>query len=226
MKKTLSTEQIARMVDISAVKSDSATPEIEKIIEGAIKHNFICVFAMPSFTKMVVDRLADYPSIKVGGIVGFPSGGETSSAKVFQAKELIEIGCDEVDMVINVGKLKSGLLDEVLADIKAVREVTRSVIFKVIMEVALLTDEEIQTASKLILEAGADFVKTGTGWAGATTMHHVKLIKESVGDKILLKVAGGVRDLDTLLEMEAAGVSRFGIGHASALKIMEDAANR
>ncbi len=219
----LSAEQIARMVDISAVKSDSATPEIEKIIEGAIEHNFICVFSMPSFSKMVIDKLAAYPSIKVGGIVGFPSGGETTATKVFQAKEMVAMGCDEVDMVLNVGKLKSGLIDEVFEDIKAVRSATQGVLFKVIMEVVLLTDEEIQTAAKLIRDAGADFVKTGTGWAGATTMHHVRLIKEAVGETIKLKVAGGVRDLDTLLEMHAAGVSRFGIGHVSALKIMEDA---
>ncbi len=226
METKLSAEQIARMVDISAVKSDSATPEIEKIIEGAIKHNFICVFAMPSFSKMVIDKLTPYPSVKVGGIVGFPSGGETTAAKVFQAKELVSLGCDEVDMVLNVGKLKSGLIDEVFEDIKAVRAAAQGVLFKVIMEVVLLTDEEIQIASKLIRDAGADFVKTGTGWAGATTMHHVRLIKEAVGDTIKLKVAGGVRDLDTLLEMHAAGVSRFGIGHVSALKIMEDAQNR
>ncbi|MFR9621035.1 MAG: deoxyribose-phosphate aldolase [Rikenellaceae bacterium] len=226
METKLTAEQIARMVDISAVKCESSVSEINAIIDGAVKHNFICVFALPSFTPMVIEKLRPYPENKVGGIVGFPSGGETTAAKVFQAKELVAMGCDEVDMVLNVGKLKSGLIDEVLEDIKAVREAAKGVLFKVIMEVVLLSDEEIKIASKLIRDAGADFVKTGTGWAGKTTMHHIKLIKESVGDTIKLKVAGGVRDLDTLLEMYEAGVSRFGIGHASALKIMEDAAAR
>ncbi|MFI3261312.1 MAG: deoxyribose-phosphate aldolase [Rikenellaceae bacterium] len=215
--------EIARLIDISAVRADSTLKEVNEVIEAAKQHDFICVFAMPSMVDNISKQMRQMPSVLCGGVVGFPSGSETTACKVFQAYELIYKGCDEIDMVINIGKLKSGLLDEVREDILKVKEAVLTIPLKVIIEVALLTDEEIVTASKIVMECGATFVKTGTGWAGATTMHHVKLIKQTVGDNILVKVAGGVRDLDTLLEMHSLGVSRFGIGYNSALEIMKQA---
>ena len=145
---------------------------------------------------------------------------------MFQAKELKEAGCNEIDMVLNIGKLKSGMLNDIEDEIRQIKAAVSPLPLKVIMEVVLLTDEEIKTASSIILKAGADYIKTGTGWAGATTLHHIDLIKETVGDAIKLKVAGGVRTLDTLLEMYQMGVSRFGIGYKSALSIMEECINR
>jgi deoxyribose-phosphate aldolase len=124
-------------------------------------------------------------------------------------------------MVMNIGKLKSGFDEEVKSDILAVKEAVAPLPLKVIIEVCLLTDEEITRASKIVRDCGVAFLKTGTGWAGATTMHHIDVIKEAVADTIPLKVAGGVRDLKTLLEMKAKGVSRFGIGYKSAIQIME-----
>jgi deoxyribose-phosphate aldolase len=172
--------------------------------------------------EKIKDTVKALPKTGIGGIVGFPSGGETTSMKVNQAKELVAAGCDEVDMVMNIGKLKSGFYDEVKSDIMAVKEAVAPLPLKVIMEVCLLTDEEIAKASQIICDCGVAYMKTGTGWAGSTTMHHIEVIKSTVGDTIPLKVAGGVRDLKTLLEMKDKGVSRFGIGYKAAIKIMEE----
>lgn len=222
MLRAMNKEQIAQMIDISAVRADSTWSEIEQIIEASKKYPFICIFTMPSMIEKYVETVKALPQTGLGGIVGFPSGGDTTTMKVAQAKELVAAGCDEVDMVMNVGKLKSGFYDEVKSDILAVKEAVAPLPLKVIMEVCLLSDEEIGKASEIIRDCGVAYLKTGTGWAGATTMHHIDVIKQTVGDTIPLKVAGGVRDLNTLLEMKAKGVSRFGIGYKSAIKIMEE----
>lgn len=181
---------------------------------------------MPSMLPYVFSGLKGTDSVGIGGIVGFPSGGDTTESKVWQALSLKNQGCNEIDMVMNVGKLKSGLYEDVLLDIKRVKETVSPLPLKVIIEVPLLTDDEIVKAASIVLDSGADFVKTGTGWAGATNMHHVELIKRTVGDRIKLKVAGGVRSLETLEAMYKAGVSRFGIGYKSALSIIQECINR
>ncbi|MFI3259140.1 MAG: deoxyribose-phosphate aldolase [Rikenellaceae bacterium] len=214
--------EVARLIDISTVKTESSMSDVKEVIAAAKANNLICVFAMPCFTDYAVEQMKDYDSIKVGGVVGFPSGAETVETKLFEAKQMKEKGCDEVDMVMNVGKLKSGMLEDIASEIAQIKAVVAPLPLKVIIEVALLSDEEIVTASKIVLDAGADYVKTGTGWAGSTTLHHVKLIKDTVGDAIKLKVAGGVRDLATLKAMYEMGVSRFGIGYKSVLSIIDE----
>lgn len=219
---TLKSSDLSRLIDISAVRADSSLEEVNQIIESAKMHNFICVFPMQSFVSHTIQSLSEKEGIGVGGVVGFPSGGDTTASKVFQAHEMKAAGCHEIDMVMNIGKLKSGLYEEVADDIRQVKAAVTPLPLKVIIEVALLTDEEIRQVATLVLKSGADFVKTGTGWAGSTTMHHIELIKTAVGDQIKLKVAGGVRTLDTLEEMHNAGVCRFGIGYKSALSIIQE----
>lgn len=222
----LKSSELARLIDISAVRAESTLAEVNQIIESAKAYNFICVFSMPSMLPYVFAGLKGVDSVGVGGIVGFPSGGDTTECKVWQAIDLKNKGCREIDMVMNIGKLKSGLYDDVLHDIKCVKEAVRPLPLKVIIEVPLLNDDEIIKAASIVLESGADFVKTGTGWAGATDMHHVKLIKHTVGERIKLKVAGGVRSLEVLEAMYEAGVARFGIGYKSALNIMKECISR
>jgi deoxyribose-phosphate aldolase len=222
----LSQKQLAQMVDISAVRADSSQAEIQAIVEAAKEHCFICVFTLPCFASYAHDLLAGSAGIDLGSTVGFPSGSSTTSAKVFEARELARMGCDELDMVINIGKLKSGLYLEVADDIRKVVETGGSIPVKVILEVSLLKDSEIQDAAKIVRDSGAQFVKTGTGWFGPTTFEHINLIKNAVGDTVKLKVAGGVRSLDVLLQMYEMGVSRFGIGHKSALSIMDEYARK
>jgi len=218
----LSKEQLARMIDISAVKADSSVEEVKSIVKAAIKFRFICVFTLPSLAPYAKEYLTGETGIDLGGAVGFPSGGSTTSAKSFEAEEMLRLGCNEIDMVINIGKLKSKLYKDVADDIKTIVTVAGGVPVKAILEVPLLKDSEIQDGAKIIRDSGAQFVKTGTGWLGATTFEHIRLIKEAVGESIQLKVAGGVRNLDVLLQMHEMGVSRFGIGHLSAINIMSE----
>lgn len=224
--KELKLNELVRMIDISAVQTDSTLEEVKSVIDAAKKYNFVCVFVMPSMLHYAFDSLKGYDNVGIGGIVGFPSGAETTDMKIYQAEQYKKYGCKEVDMVMNIGKLKSGLYDDVMDDIMKVKQAVFPLPLKVIIEVALLNDDEIKKAAELVLNSGADFVKTGTGWKGSTTMHHVNLIKSVVGEKIKLKVAGGVRTLETLEEMYNAGVCRFGIGYKSALGIVEECNNR
>ncbi len=213
---------IARMIDISAVRADSTQAEIEDIIQAAETYPFICIFTMPSMIDGIKERVSRIPDVGIGGIVGFPSGGETTATKCFAAQELKAKGCSEIDMVMNIGKLKSGMYEQVKEDILAVKEVVTPLPLKVIIEVPLLTDEEITKAAQIVCDCEVAFLKTGTGWAGSTTLHHIELIKASVGDAIPLKVAGGVRSLEMLNTMRGMGVSRFGIGYKSAIQIMQE----
>lgn len=213
-----------RRIDISCVKSNNTLTEIDQMIAAAKKYQFVCVFSLPFFTSYLVEKLKLEPNIMVGGTVGFPSGCDTTASKVFQAKELSCIGCSELDMVINIAQLKSNNFESVYFDIKAVKDAVGERPLKAILEVALLTDEEIVRACKIAVEAGASYIKTGTGWVTEpTTVRHIKLIKAAVEDKAKIKAAGGIRKLDTILEMAEAGCDRFGIGMTSAINIMEQA---
>jgi len=214
---------IARLIDLSSVRADSTLDEVIKIADAAKKYNFICAFTMPYLTGELVNLLKDRDDILVGGVAGFPSGADTTEIKVAAAKQLVALGVDEIDMVINVGALKSQRYDVVRDDIKAVVDAC-SVPVKSILEIAYLTDDEIRIASKLAVEAGVQFVKTGTGWASKpTTVETIKIIKKEIGDAAFIKAAGGIRDLSTLLEMAKEGCSRFGIGLNMAIDIMEEA---
>lgn len=216
--------EIARMIDVSAVRTDASLDEIEAIAQACKREKFICAFAMPCFTGHLVDLLKDEAEVRVGGVVGFPSGAETTNIKKATAREHIRTGVDELDMVINVGALKSGLYDQVKEDIRAVVGTAGPIPVKCILEVSYLTDDEIRKGSLLAVEAGAAYVKTGTGWGPKpTTVETIRLIKSTVGDSIRIKAAGGIRSLKTLMEMADAGCSRFGIGLKSAEAIMNEA---
>lgn len=220
-------KQVARMIDISAVKTQSTLPEIDQMVHAAKHFRFICAFAMPCFTRYLVEQLADCDDILVGGTVGFPSGADTTSIKIATAKEMMQAGVNELDMVINVGALKSGKYDLVYDDIRAIVETGNGMPVKSILEIAYLTDDEICRASEIAVKAGVTYVKTGTGWGNKpTTVDTIKLIKSTIGDAALIKAAGGVRDLDTLLAMVDNGCSRFGIGLNSAVSIMQQVYQR
>lgn len=215
--------EIARMIDLSCVQANSSIEEMKEVAEFAIKYNCICTFSLPSHIPLLVDLLKDYPNIKVGGVVGFPAGGSTTSSKVHEAKELLNMGVDELDMVINIAWLKNGQYDLVKNDIKSVVEAGEKTPVKVILECHHLSSDEIVKACELAVEAGVYFVKTGTGWAlTGATLDNVKLMKDTVGDRCEIKAAGGVRDLETLLAMKQLGTTRFGIGIRTAKAIFEN----
>ncbi len=216
--------ELARSIDISCVRTGTTLGDIDRMAALARRYPFICAFALPYHTRYLAERLRGTRT-RLGGTIAFPSGGGTTVSKVFEAKELLAMGCEELDMVVPVGLLKSGRLDAVKRDVAAVAEAAGSVPIKAILEVSLLTDDEIVSASRAAAEAGAAFIKTGTGWMPEPTLpRHVRLIRQAVGDRARIKAAGGIGDLKTLLAMRRAGCDRFGLGLTHAEAILREAA--
>lgn len=221
----LDVRQLARMMDFSAVRTDVDEAEIRDLVRQGLAHHCICVFPMPCYMTLCRELLAGSSDVGLGGAVGFPSGAVTTAIKVAEVRELLAVGATELDMVMNVGWLRSGQYDRVLGDIKAVVEAAGRTPVKVILEVHYLNDDQIKKGSELVVRAGAAFVKTGTGWTptGATA-HNVSLIKATIGNAAGIKAAGGVRDLKTLVEICRCGATRFGISHVSGSKILAECA--
>ncbi len=215
---------LPRMIDLSCVKTNSSFEEMYKMIDLAKKYKFICCFSMPYYTEWLIDQLKDAPDTIVGGAVGFPHGNDLTAIKVQSALIQKNLGCKEIDMVQNVTALKNKDYDQVAADIAAVKAAIGDTPLKVIQEVAYLTDYEICKGAEIAVKSGAAFVKTGTGWADKpTTVHHINLIHDTIGDSAKIKAAGGVRNLETMLAMIDAGCSRFGIGVNSSVAILQEA---
>jgi deoxyribose-phosphate aldolase len=218
----LSVQQLARMMDLSAVRTDVQIEEIRQLAAVCKQYGCICAFVMPCYAAELKALLADASDTALGGVVGFPSGAQSTDSKVADVREHLALGARELDMVINVGMLKSGRLQFVEDDIRAVVEAAQGTPVKVILEAHYLTDEEIVRGSQLAVRAGAAFVKTGTGWAPTgATLHNVALIKSTVGDAAQVKAAGGVRDLPTVVDMIRLGVTRFGVSCSSGRAILE-----
>lgn len=212
------------MIDLSCVKANSSFEEMNKMIDLAKKYKFICCFSMPYYTEWLIDQLKDTPDTIVGGAVGFPHGNELTELKVMSAREQKALGCKEIDMVQNITALKNGDYGVVAKDIAAVKSVIGDTPLKVILEVSYLTDDEICRGAEIAVKNGANFVKTGTGWGDKpTTVRHIDLIRQTIGNSAKIKAAGGVRDLATMLAMIDAGCSRFGIGVNSTVKILREA---
>lgn len=209
--------RLNKMIDHTILNPDATKDEVIRVIDEAKAHEFASVCLEPCWVSLAAERLADSP-VKVCTVIGFPLGANTKTVKAFEAKEAVANGAEEVDMVLNIGALKSGDYDLVLEDMKAVREAAKEAVVKVILETCLLTDEEKKKACALAKEAGLDFVKTSTGFstAGATTAD-VKLMREVVGDKMGVKASGGIRDRETAEAMIAAGASRIGASKSIAI---------
>lgn len=224
---TLTSQELARLIDLSAVRAECDEAEIRDLAATARRLGVVCVFALPCHTRLLKSLLADAPHIGVGGVVGFPAGANTTSIKVAEARQLLAEGVTELDMVINIGLLRSGRHEAVREDIKAVVDAAGNVPVKVILECHWLTAEQIASGSELCVEAGAAWVKTGTGWAPTgATLENIAIIHDAVGGRAGIKAAGGVRDLATVVAMYRLGVRRFGIGAANGIRILEDCAAR
>jgi deoxyribose-phosphate aldolase len=219
----LSKGQIAKMIEVSALRADCTEAEIDEMAAYAIEHGVGYVLAFPYFIPYLAEKVKGHPEVKVVGVIGFPAGGNSTATKVQEAKELATAGCAELDMVINVGLMKSGRYDDALADVRAVVAAANGLPLKVIIEAHYLNRAEIQRACEICLEAKATFVKTGTGWTPTgATLENIALIKSIVGDRIKIKASGGVRGLETLAEMYRRGATRFGIGLRTVTKIFDE----
>lgn len=214
--------EIARMIDLSAVRANDDERTIEELVRCALEYRVCLVTTLPAYTALARTLLADEKAIGLSGNVGFPDGGHTTRAKVEETLELVQMGVTELDMVISLGNLLSGRRQAVLDDLRAVVEAGHGLPVKAIIECHYLTEAQIRQASDICIEAGAAFVKTGTGWAPTgATLENVALIKQHVGDRIQIKASGGVRSLATVLEMYKRGATRFGIGLRHAAEILE-----
>ena len=224
-RETIDPKVLAGMIDISAVQAQNTEDDVRKIAAMAKKYGCICAFALPGLTPLLRDELEENGGrkVKLGGVAGFPSGGDTSETKAFQAAQLVKLGCDEIDMVMNVGKMRSGDSDYVVRDVATVKKAIGAVPLKVILECHHLTPDQIAEAARLAVAGGAAWVKTGTGWAPTgATLENVRIMKEAVGNTARVKAAGGVRTLDTICQMINLGVERFGIGSGTVGKIFEE----
>lgn len=212
-------ERVASMIDHTILKPDATRAEIETLCEEARRFRFASVCINPCYVALCAQMLR-MTNVKVCTVVGFPLGANRSEVKAFEAERAINDGAQEVDMVINVGALKSKDNALVESDIRAVVDACRNIVVsKVIIEAAFLDDEEKVTACQLAKAAGADFVKTSTGFGpGGATAHDVALMRAVVGSEMGVKAAGGIRDAETAREMIAAGASR--IGASASVKIV------
>ena len=216
---------IAKYIDHTNLKSYATKEDIIKLCEEAKKYGFYAVCVNPYRVKLAKEHLKG-TDIKVASVIGFPLGATPTEVKVFEAKKALENGADELDMVINIGALKDKNYEYVKKDIEDVTKVAheKGAIVKVIIETCYLSEEEKEIACKLAMEAGADFVKTSTGFGtGGATIEDVKLMRKVVGDKLGVKAAGGIRTYEEALAMINAGANR--IGTSSGVKIIEGAKN-
>ncbi|MHA1339721.1 MAG: deoxyribose-phosphate aldolase [Promethearchaeota archaeon] len=213
-------KEFAELFDHTNLKPSSSINDIKKLCNEAKEYKFGAVCINPCFVKAAIEFLKG-SSVKVCTVIGFPLGVTTTETKAFEAKQAINNGADEIDMVINIGALKDNDDEFVKNDIMSVVKVANGIIVKVILETCYLEEEEIIRACKISKEAGANFVKTSTGFGSAgAKVEHIKLMRETVGSEMGVKASGGIRDLETALKMLRAGASR--IGASASVKIIKE----
>ena len=216
--------KLNKYIDHTLLKADASQEQIETLIEEAKKYDFASVCVNPTWVSFAAQALKA-TDVKVCTVIGFPLGANTPELKAFETSDAIQNGANEVDMVINIGALKSRNFDLVERDIRAVVEAAKGTLVKVIIETCLLTDDEKVRACQLAQKAGADFVKTSTGFStGGATVADVALMRKTVGSDMGVKASGGARSYEDALAFIKAGATR--IGASSGVAIMEgDVAN-
>lgn len=210
--------ELNKYIDHTNLKQDMLEQDLIKLVNEAKEYDFFSICINPCWVKQASELLAG-SNTKVCSVIGFPLGANTTNIKVLEAKEAIENGASEIDMVINVSKLKDKDYEYVYNEIKQIKEAIGNNVLKVIIEACLLTNDEKTIACQIIMKAGANFVKTSTGMStGGATVEDVKLFKEVVGDTTLIKAAGGVRTYEDAISMIEAGANR--IGTSGGVKIV------
>lgn len=209
--------ELNKYIDHTILKADAQEAAVARVCDEALEHNFASVCVNSSYVPFVAEKLKG-SDVKVCTVVGFPLGAMSAAGKVEETKAAVAQGADEVDMVINVAFLKDKKYDAVRDEIADIKKACGERILKVIIETCYLTDEEKVKACELSLEAGADFVKTSTGFGtGGATFEDVALMKKTVGDKAKVKASGGVRDRETALKYIEIGAERLGTSSGIAI---------
>ena len=221
----LTAPDVAKLIDISAVQAPHGAAEIRNLVGNAKEFHFMAVHVLPCWVTFLKELLADSPDILIGAPVGFPSGAHRTEIKIAEARLLLQDGVQEMDMMLNVGKLRSGEYVYCEEEIRAVVQAAGQMPVKVILEVHYLNRDQLKKACELCINAGAAYVKTATGWAASgATLEVVQFITSFVGTAIKVKAAGSIRNLDTLVKMYRMGVSRFGINLNSSMEIVRSVA--
>lgn len=218
---TVSLKEINRYIDHTLLSPDASAKDIENLCQQAIDHNFYSVCIHPCHLTLAKNLLA-ISFVKSCVVIGFPLGANTTKTKVFEAHEAQALGADEIDMVINIGHAKENKFDLVQEEIhQVVKALNKDVLVKTILETALLTDDQVVRACLAAKQAGASFVKTSTGFAKAgASLHHVALMRQTVGTIMGVKASGGIRSWNTVKDMIAVGASR--IGASRSVEIMDE----
>ena len=209
--------ELNRYFDHTLLKQDATSDAIVKLCAEAKQYHFMSVCVNPDFVSLAAKELKG-SDVKVCTVIGFPLGANVPEIKALEARRAILDGANEVDMVLNVSKVKEGDLDYVEKEIRLIKEACGEVLLKVILETCLLNDEEIVASCKAAMAAGADYVKTSTGFSkGGATAHAVKIMRETVGDKLGVKASGGIHTKAEAMEMIEAGASRIGASASVAI---------
>lgn len=210
--------ELSQYIDHTLLKATATADDIIKLCKEAKEHGFYAVCINSCYVPLAKKELKD-SDVKIATVVGFPLGASSPESKVREATIAIDHGADEIDMVMNIGFLKNQWNDAVAKEIEEIKKAIGSKVLKVILETCYLSDEEIKIACQLAKKAGADFVKTSTGFGtGGATEHHVKLMMDEVGDTLKVKASGGIKNAETALKYIELGVSR--IGTSSGIEIV------
>jgi deoxyribose-phosphate aldolase len=215
--------EAARLIDISAVRTHHSLSDIRDMVDIALRYRFINVHTLPCWTRTVSIMLKGNEDVRVGAPVGFPGGGHKTIVKLLEAQQLIEDGVQEMDIVMNIGRFKNKEFGVVSDELKQIiRLAPDGVLTKVIIELNCLNDDELKDVCEIVIDSGADFLKTGTGWVpGDANIQRIAKIKDYTHGKILLKAAGGIRTREEFDSLFALKTERFGINITSALAIVE-----
>jgi len=215
---------LARAIDISCVQAFHNESDVRELADAARSGGFVSAHVLPGWVPLLRELLTGSDTL-TGAPAGFPSGGSTTSTKVFEAEQLLAAGVQEMDVVVNIGRLRSGDLGYATAELSEIVSLTSgSIPLRAILEVGYLDDDQIRAGCDCALEAGVPWIKTGTGWSGHPTQrHHVALIAERVAGRAAIKAAGGIRDLATVRDLIGLGVTRFGMNAAVARTLVTEA---
>lgn len=210
---------ILSKVDHTNLKQIATWDDIKKLCEEGVKYNVASVCIPPSFVKKAKDTYGD--RLKICTVIGFPNGYNTTAVKVFETKDAVNNGADEIDMVINIGLVKAKEFDKVEDEIKQIKEACGGKLLKVIIETCLLTDEEKVKMCKIVTDAKADYIKTSTGFStGGATIDDVILFRNNVGENVKIKAAGGIKSIDDAQRFIEEGASR--LGTSKVVSILEN----
>jgi len=216
--KPMRRSELAQMIDHTNLKPDATDDDLSSLCHEAKEYRFKAVVVNPANVRLAAGLLSD-SQVAVCSVVGFPLGATTTQTKMFEAQEAISNGASEIDMVSNIGGLKSGRLHDVRSDIESVFSATkaRGAILKVIIEAPLLTDEQKTKVCRIAKDVGVAFVKSGTGFAGSAKAEDIRLMRKAVGDTVGVKAAGGIKSYPDALRMIEAGASRIGTSSGAAI---------